>query len=130
TPENRPFGFIFLDCKLKGDPTPWQGPAGQPQFEASDVKTYLGRPWRPFASVTYLNCDLGDHIKADGWDNWGKVENEKTARYAEYKSHGPGANPEKRQSWSKQLSDEEAKQFTLANIFKRSDEWTPEVTTR
>ncbi|NJM92638.1 MAG: ATP-binding cassette domain-containing protein [Rhodospirillaceae bacterium] len=44
-----------------------------------------------------------------GWHNWGKVENEATARYAEYGSTGPGANPEARVKWSKQLTADEAK---------------------
>jgi len=51
---------------------------------------YLGRPWRDYAAVAFINCDLGDHIKPEGWHNWGKSEKEKTARYSEYGSTGPG----------------------------------------
>jgi pectinesterase len=127
TPEDQPFGFVFLNCKLKGDPTPWPIPDGQPQFEKSDVKTYLGRPWRPYASVAFINCEMGGHIKPEGWHNWGKVSNEQTARYAEFKSSGPGANPEARVKWAKQLSDEDAKIYTLDNIFKRDETWQPDV---
>jgi pectinesterase len=125
TPQDQPFGFVFLDCKLTGDPTPWKPTPGKTQFEAADVKTYLGRPWRPYGSVAFINCEMGSHIKPVGWHNWGKVENETTARYSEYRSTGPGANPAARVKWAKQLSDEEAKVYTLENILKGTDLWQP-----
>jgi pectinesterase len=85
----------------------------------------LGRPWRSFASVTYINCVMGDHIRPEGWNNWGKPENEKTARYAEYRSTGPGANPDARVKWSRQLTDDEAKACTAENVLRGSDGWNP-----
>ena len=56
----------------------------------------LGRPWRPYASVTYINCTMGDHIKPEGWDNWGNVENKKTAPLRRVPLHGPGCKPKPR----------------------------------
>jgi len=103
TPENQSFGFVFKDCKLTA---------------ASDVtKVYLGRPWRKYAKVVYLNCWLGDHIRPKGWDNWSDPANEKTAFYAEYNSGGPGAAPQKRVDWSHQLTKQQAKKYSLQNIF-------------
>ena len=124
TPKEREFGFVFMDCKLTGDPQPWVGPEGMPASTNSAPMADLGRPWRPYASVTYLNCEMGDHIKPEGWNNWRNPTNELTARYAEYKSTGPGANPEKRFQWAKQLTDNEAKKFTLEKIF---DDWKPNL---
>jgi pectinesterase len=68
---------------------------------------------------------LGSHIKPAGWDNWRNTTNELTARYAEYKSTGPGANPAARFKWTHQLTDEEAKPFTVENILRGSDSWNP-----
>lgn len=97
-----PFGFVFFDCTLTAD---------------SNVnKVSLGRPWSPTASVTYINCNLGAHIIPEGWNNWKNPANEATARYAEYKSTGPGANPATRVPWSKQLTDEEVKKYDLKTI--------------
>ena len=48
-----------------------------------------------------------------GWNNWKNPNNEATARYAEYKNYGPGADTTKRVSWCRQLTDEEAKKFTF-----------------
>jgi pectinesterase len=97
-----PFGFVFRNCTLTAD--------------SGLNKVSLGRPWNPTASVTYLNCYLGNHIIAEGWNNWKNPANELTARYAEYQSSGPGANVEGRVKWSKQINDEEAKKYTLKNI--------------
>ena len=103
-----PFGFVFFDCKLTAD---------------SNVnKVSLGRPWSPTASVTYIRCELGKHIIAEGWNNWKNPANEATARYAEYKNVGPGADTNKRVSWSKQLTEAELNRFSMENILGA---WTP-----
>ncbi len=102
TPRELKFGFVFLDCRLTGDSM------------LRDVT--LGRPWTPYASVTYLRCYIGPHIAAEGWNNWRNPANEQTARYAEYKCTGPGAAAEKRAPWTKQLTDEEAATYTIKNI--------------
>jgi pectinesterase len=125
TPQDHPFGFVFMDCKLTGDPKPWVNPAGVPANTNSAPKADLGRPWRPYASVTYLNCEMGDHIKPTGWNNWGKPTNELTARYAEYKSTGPGANPAARFKWTRQLTKEEAEKITVESVLGGSDTWNP-----
>jgi pectinesterase len=125
TPQDKPFGFVFMDCRLTGDSIPWPDPT------AGDTKTNvmamadLGRPWRPYASVTYLNCQMGAHIKPEGWNNWRNPANELTARYAEYNSTGPGANPGMRVKWSKQLTQEEAEKITVQSVLGGDDEWNP-----
>ena len=97
-----PFGFVFFDCRLTAD--------------SNINKVSLCRPWSPTASVTYINCWMDKHIVPEGWNNWKNPANEATARYAEYKSSGPGANPATRVPWSKQLTDEEVKKYSLENI--------------
>jgi pectinesterase len=73
-----------------------------------------------------MNCDLPESILPEGWHNWSKPDAEKTSFYAEYKSTGKGANTPQRVNWSHQLTDEQAKEYNLENIFgnwnvKRSD---------
>ena len=97
-----PFGFVFIDCRLTAD--------------SNVSKVSLGRPWSPTASVTYIHCKMDKHIIPEGWNNWKNPANEATARYAEYKSYGDGANPAMRVSWSRQLSEEEVKKYTVQNI--------------
>jgi pectinesterase len=112
TPQEQQYGYVFSHCKIMAE-----APA--------DWKTYLGRPWKPYASVTYLNTELPEIIAPAGWDNWRNPENEKTARFAEYRSTGPGASSEKRVPWSKQLTEEEAANYTVEKVLKGADGWNP-----
>jgi pectinesterase len=127
TPEQRPFGFVFSNCHLTGDPSPWREIPGKPRSGAGEVQAYLGRPWRPFASVAFLNCKMDRHIKSAGWNNWGNPTNETTARYVEYRSAGPGAAPEKRVKWAKELTETEAKGWTVENVLSGPDGWRPHL---
>ncbi len=110
TPQTSKYGYVFLRCHITGD--------------APEGSFYLGRPWRPYARTIFIECKLDKVIKPAGWDNWGKAENEKTAFYAEYKNTGPGYQPKERVNWSHQLTDAEAQEYTLANIF---GDWNPEA---
>lgn len=107
TPKEKEFGYIFNKCILTGD-TSLHGVS-------------LGRPWRPFAQVLYMHCYIGAHIKPEGWSNWNNTDNYLTTRYSEYKNYGPSADPWGRVKWSKQLTDEEAKRFTLENVLNGWD---------
>lgn len=110
TDEHQPFGYVFLGCKLTSND-------GEP--------TYLGRPWRDYASVTFINCDMADHIRPEGWHNWGRPEKEKTARYSEFNSNGLGATPDQRVSWSRQLTRAEADAITIEKVLAGDDGWNP-----
>jgi pectinesterase len=126
TPEDHPYGFVFLNCKLTSDPAPWINPTNsEPVHVTPNPTAALGRPWRPFASVAFLNCWMGDHITPEGWDNWGNAKNEQTARYYEYNSSGPGARPAARAKWAKQLTNEEANVFIAEKVLSGNDQWNP-----
>ena len=127
TPQNHLFGFVFLHCKLTGDDLPWVDPSGATQQRVWKLpNTHLGRPWRPHASVAFIECEMGEHIAPAGWNNWGKAENEATARYAEYHSSGPGAHAEQRVAWAKQWSKAEAEKVTVQSVLGGLDNWEPE----
>lgn len=102
TKKEQLYGYVFNECIFTAD--------------TSINKVSLGRPWQPYASVTYLRCYLDRHIIPQGWDNWKKPGNEKTARYAEYKNYGPGANTAQRVAWSRQLTDSEAAEIRLRTV--------------
>lgn len=109
TPKESAFGYVFNRCRLTGD--------------TSLQQVSLGRPWRPYAKVVYLNCTIGAHIKPEGWSTWNNNDNHKTSYYAEYKSKGPGANPKKRLTWTHQLTRKEARQYTISHVLNG---WKPE----
>jgi pectinesterase len=110
TPDNQPYGFVFSHCRITGEP---------------DVKTYLGRPWRIHASTMFLNTEMADTVRPEGWNNWKKPEAETTARYAEYQNTGPGAAPDARVKWARQLSAAEAAAITPAAVLAGADGWNP-----
>jgi pectinesterase len=103
TTAGKKFGYVFLDCKIIAD--------------SNVTRLHLGRPWRAFSKTVFVRCELPKQIAPEGWNNWSNPENEKTAYYAEYKNTGEGADYTKRVTWSKQLTDKEAKEYTLENIF-------------
>ena len=110
TPVDVPFGFVFSNCKITGDP---------------EAKTLLGRPWRNYASTIYLNCEMSDAVQPAGWSDWGKKEAHKTARYAEFNSTGSGASPTNRPDWIEQLSAAETNLVTLGEVLGGPDGWKP-----
>ncbi|MCQ2205029.1 MAG: pectinesterase family protein [Bacteroidales bacterium] len=111
TPEEEAFGMVFNNCQIKAT--------------AEVDKLFLGRPWRAYSAVVFMNCQLPSCIVPEGWHNWGKAENEKTSRYAEYKSMGEGASPLTRVKWSRQLTESQAAEITLDKVMKRETSWDP-----
>jgi pectinesterase len=111
TPADQVYGYVFNHCRLIADDNVNQ--------------VYLGRPWRPFAYTLFMNCDLGRHIRPEGWFNWSNPENEKTARYMEYNNTGAGAKTSNRVGWCRQLTKKEAAKITLSEVFKECNDWIP-----
>jgi len=118
TPGGKNFGFVFLNCIVKAD--------------SSVNKLYLGRPWRANAKTAFLYSTLPAVIAPEGWDNWGNTANEQTAYFAEYKNNGDGSNTKQRATWTKNLSEQQAKAYTLAKIFSATpqDNWFNIATTK
>ncbi len=104
-------GYVFWQCRLTGENT--------------TRGAFLGRPWRPFSRVIYLNCWMGDHIRPEGWNNWDNAENERTAWFAESGSTGPGANPDKRARWAHTLTARESAEFRPEVFLRGKDRWNP-----
>src|SRR3712207_6299170 len=90
----------------------------------------LGRPWRNYAHTVWLNTVMEDVIAPEGWHNWNKPEAEKTVRYAEYNSTTPDGRPidvSRRVPWARQLTAEEAAQYTITNVLGGTDNWDPQL---
>ena len=109
TPADQPFGFVFSHCRITG--------------ARPDVRTYLGRPWRIYASTLFLNCEMSAVVRPEGWFDWKKPEAHQTARYGEFLSTGPGASPDTRANWTRQLSETEAASLTPE---KALNGWNPQ----
>lgn len=118
TPEGEKYGFVFLHCRLTGDAEP--------------NSVYLGRPWRNYGKAAFLQCRLGPHIRSEGWHNWNKPESEETTEFVEYCCTGPGKagrhteiSGTGRASWSRQLTPDEATNYSVDKVLSGQDGWKP-----
>ena len=113
TPEGAKYGYVFIDCRLTSDAAP--------------QTVYLGRPWRDHAKTAFINCWMDEHIKAEGWHNWGKKHAEKTVEFLEYNSTGPGGKMDGRVSWARTLAPEEMEAYSVKRVLAGTDGWNPEI---
>jgi polygalacturonase len=106
-------GYVFDHCKVTAD------------REIEHI--FLGRPWRPYATVVFLSADLEAPIDPAGWSEWHPAETHslETATYAEFQSTGPGANAASRDPHSKQLTVVEAARYLPRAFLAGSDGWNP-----
>jgi pectinesterase len=111
TPEGVAYGFVFKNCIIEAAP--------------GVKKVFLGRPWRKYARVVFIDCKMGDFINPKGWSNWNGTENYKTVFYAERNSSGDGADKNQRVSWSHQITEAQAEKYNVKNIFSGLKNWDP-----
>jgi len=106
-------GFVFNRCRLTADP--------------GVANVWLGRPWRPYATVIFLNTEMGSHIEPAGWREWhpGETHSIETAFYAEFNSSGPGAHPAERDPHTRKLTSAEAARYETKRFLAGSDDWAP-----
>ena len=104
-------GFVFYRSKLTA--------------ENQTKGTYLGRPWRPYSRVVYIECAMDAFIRPEGWENWKDPRNEATAWYGEFGSTGAGANAGERVGWARQLTAAQAATFAPDVFLRGTDGWQP-----
>lgn len=109
TPEEQEYGYVFEGCHFTGNCPP--------------RSVYLGRPWRNFAKTVLLHCRMEEHIRREGWHDWGKREAHDTLYFAEAGSTGPGAVPEERPEWVRILSEDELEPYSRERVLGGNDGW-------
>ena len=132
TSPNQTTGYVILNSRVTSSidhaaPPMDAATPGATSSASAHNTTGLGRPWRPYSRVIYINTELPADLNPAGWNNWNNPANEKTAYYAESNSTGPGANPTARVPWSHQLTPAEAKQYLPATFLAGPDHWNPEA---
>jgi pectinesterase len=137
TRPGQPTGFIFRKCRLTGEPgllrpEAQARTAGEVPYPSKDSGqgVFLGRPWRSASRTAFFDCWMGEHIRPEGWDNWGNAANESTAWYAEAGSTGPGARPDARVRWARRPTAAEIRALAPEVFLKGPDGWTPRAFAR
>lgn len=110
-------GYVIIDSKVTSGV----------ETEAPRNTISLGRPWRPYSRVVYLNTELPANVIPEGWNLWGRTAETPQAYYAEFHSTGPGANSAARVAWSHQLTAREAAQYQPRVFLAGKDRWNPEA---
>ncbi len=110
TPDEDRF-FVFDRCRITAAP--------------GAKKIWLGRPWRDYARVIFLNTRIDAPVEPAGWREWtpGETRRLETAYYAEYRSKGPGARPKQRDPRSHQLTEAQAARWQYGRFLRGADEW-------
>lgn len=92
-------GYVFLNCKITGGGL-----------------MYLGRAWGRYSRVVFAYTYIAGIIFPQGWNDWNDPTRDSTVFYGLYKCSGPGASDKGRVSWSRDLSDQEAKPFVSTSF--------------
>ena len=71
---------------------------------------------------------MSEVVRPVGWHNWNQAEREKTSRFAEFGSSGPGANANARVPWSTALGASEAAKISPETVLSGADHWKPPLT--
>ncbi|KAK7308636.1 hypothetical protein VNO77_42255 [Canavalia gladiata] len=88
-------GFVFKNCSIN-----------------VNGRTYLGRPWRPYARVLFYNSTMPNIIEPEGWAPWNHTLEGDESTFAESRNNGPGADTSKRVSWVKKLDSVTVRKMT------------------
>ena len=105
TDQGQKYGYVFESCSFSGNCPP--------------RTTMLSRPWRIYAKVVLLHCDLSEQVSEIGFHDWNKPESHETCYYAEYACTGKGYVPERRPDYVHQLTEREAGEYTREKVFGR-----------
>jgi len=115
------FGFVFMNCKITADSVGFNG--------VPITSFHLGRPWQGRPQCVYLNCEEPATLSPEGWT---VMTNGLNPLFAEFHCFGAGSNFFGRINGGIQLSEAEAAEYTLANIFAKTSnpnlgfDWMPE----
>ncbi|OVA13428.1 Pectinesterase [Macleaya cordata] len=113
---NQNTGTSFQNCNI----------LATPDLDSSSftVKTFLGRPWRAYATVVYMQSFIDRLIDPAGWDPW-TSEHLNTLYYAEFNNRGPGSNTSNRVTWPgfHVIDATDAARFTVSNLLIQGHNW-------
>ena len=110
TPVGQKFGYLFEECVMTGNNSP--------------NTVFLGRPWHPGSDpmavghCVFMHCELGAHIREDGWKAHMGGFLSKNAKLYEFENRGEGA---KQHESRRQLTSEQAKEYTRAKVLGWDD---------
>lgn len=119
------FAFQFCNVSAHGDLLRAQG--SNQTSGAAATQTYLGRPWKQYSRVVFMQSYIGAVVRPEGWLAWDGEFALDTLYYGEYMNTGPGAGVGGRVRWAgfhAMASPAQASNFTVAQ-FIEGNMWLP-----
>ena len=106
-------GYVFNHCRVTA--------------EAGVGKVYLGRPWRAYATVVFLNTEFDEKVDPAVWSEWhpGETSRLQSAYYAEFGSIWPNQKVLQREPYSHLLNQADARSYLTENFLAGADHWNP-----
>ncbi|EAZ42934.1 hypothetical protein OsJ_27524 [Oryza sativa Japonica Group] len=126
---NMTTGFAFQFCNVTADDDLQRALAGggNQSSAAAVTQTYLGRPWKQYSRVVFMQSYIGAVVRPEGWLAWDGQFALDTLYYGEYMNTGPGAGVGGRVKWPGfhvMTSPAQAGNFTVAQ-FIEGNMWLP-----
>ncbi|KAJ0031880.1 hypothetical protein Pint_13602 [Pistacia integerrima] len=129
-----PNQFITITAQSKTDPNQNTGMSIQraeiTPFDNLTATTYLGRPWKDYATTLFMQSDIGGFLDPEGWAQWvDGVDPPNTILYAEYQNTGPGSVTDGRVRWDgvrPNITEAEALKFSVESFIQGS-QWLPDA---
>ncbi|KAG6572149.1 putative pectinesterase/pectinesterase inhibitor 41, partial [Cucurbita argyrosperma subsp. sororia] len=108
-------GFSFQNCTVTVS------------LKIASSKIYLGRPWRQYSTVVFMESFLDGNVQPQGWIMWSGVP-VNNLFYGEFNNRGLGADTTHRVNWPgfHVIDRQTAKKFTVENFINGTD-WLPET---
>lgn len=105
-------GFSFQNCTVSAD--------ASLQNASYVVSNYLGRPWKAYSRVVFMQSQIDAVVDPAGWIPWNQSNPfTDTLYYGEFQNRGPGSNTGSRVNWAgvhPNMTPDEAAQFTVENF--------------
>ncbi|KAM7478253.1 hypothetical protein LguiA_026466 [Lonicera macranthoides] len=111
TDANQNTGISIHNCRVT--------PASDLKSNQGSVRTYLGRPWKQYSRVVFMQTNMDSFIDPAGWLPWSGNFALSTLYYGEYMNTGPGSATGRRVKWGGYrviTSAAEAGRFTVGSF--------------
>ncbi|KAK0599868.1 hypothetical protein LWI29_009324 [Acer saccharum] len=96
-----------------------------PELNQSNVKTYLGRPWKKFSRTIVMQSYMDKFIEPERWMKFNNESDVTSLYYAEFWNYGPGSNTTDRVKWPgyHALNNPDDVQDFLVKNFINENDW-------
>lgn len=106
-------GIVLQNCQIKPDK--------DLEPVKSQIKSYLGRPWKEYSRTIVMESIIEDLIDPQGWLPWNGNFALSSLYYAEFNNTGGGAKTDGRVNWpgyKKSIDKKEATKFTVGSFLQ------------